>query len=250
MEKLLNVRQAAELLNVSQMTVRRWTNAGLLDCFRIGKKRERRFHPSDIQQFLEGKTPFLRTEKKDPGIPAHHVALGFGGLDVPDGTHMVHLYGDVSEAMGVQALFLRQGIENKETVMVVSPQHRREQLLFAMEQEGLDVAELIRENRLIHGSGKQTPLEMAEYISSAAASARGRFRLIGDMSWTAQKNWSEENFRALEESTNTRLSPGNLFLCQYSLTEFCGTQTMMALETHACAFYKGKLQKNLLQMDE
>ncbi|MCF8093195.1 MAG: helix-turn-helix domain-containing protein, partial [Desulfotignum sp.] len=29
MEKLLNVRQAAELLNVSQMTVRRWTNAGL-----------------------------------------------------------------------------------------------------------------------------------------------------------------------------------------------------------------------------
>jgi excisionase family DNA binding protein len=43
MEKLLNVKQAAELLNVSEMTVRRWTNAGLLACFRIGKKRERRF---------------------------------------------------------------------------------------------------------------------------------------------------------------------------------------------------------------
>lgn len=249
MEKLLNVRQAAELLNVSQMTVRRWTNAGLLACFRIGKKRERRFHPSDIQQFLEGKTPSLRTEKKASGISDRHVALGFSGLDVPDGTHMVHLYGDLSEAMGVQALFLRQGIENKETVMVVSPQHRREQLLSAMEQEGLDVAVLIRENRLIHGSGKQTPLEMAEYISNAAVSARGGFRLIGDMSWTAQKNWSEENLRTLEESTNTRLGPGNLFLCQYSLTEFFGTQTMIALETHACALYKGKLQKNLFQMD-
>ena len=249
MEKLLNVRQAAELLNVSEMTVRRWTNAGLLACFRIGKKRERRFYPSDIKQFIEGKTSSPRTGEKTSGIPARRVALGFGGLDVPDGTHMAHLFADVSEALDVQALFLRQGIENKETVMVISPQHRREQLLSAMEQEGLDVAELIRENRLIQGSGKQTPLEMAEYISNAAVSARGRFRLIGDMSWTAHEKWSEENLRTLEESTNTRLGPGNLFLCQYSLKEFCGTQTMIALETHACALYKGKLQKNLFQMD-
>jgi len=81
-----------------------------------------------------------------------------------------------------------------------------------------------------------------------AGSGRGRFRLIGDMSWTAQKNWSEKNLRTLEESTNTSMRPGSLFLCQYSLTEFFGTHTMMALETHACAFYKGNLKKNLFQM--
>ena len=249
MEKLLNVRQVAELLNVSQMTVRRWTNAGLLACFRIGKKRERRFQLSDIQQFIEGNPPSPRTDKTLPDKPEHHVALGFNDLDVPDGTHMAHLYADLSEALEVQALFLRQGIEKKETVMVVSPQHRREQLLSAMAQDGLDVADLIRQNRLIHGSGSKTPAEMAEYIFHAAASARDRFRLIGDMSWTLQKKWSEENLRTLEESTNTRLGPGTLFLCQYSLAEFFGTQTMIALETHACALYKGKLQKNLLQKD-
>jgi excisionase family DNA binding protein len=249
MEKLLNVKQAAELLNVSEMTVRRWTNAGLLACFRIGRKRERRFYPSDIQQFIEGKTASPKTEKKASGIPARRVALGFGGLDVPDGTHMAHMYADVSEALEVQALFLRQGIQNRETVMVVSPQHHREQLLSNLKQDGLNVAALIRQNRLIHGSGKQTPQEMAEYIFHAAASARGRFRLVGDMSWTAQKKWSEENLRALEESTNTRLSPGSLFMCQYSLRDFFGTQTMMALETHACTLYKGKLKKNLVEMD-
>ncbi len=246
MENLLNVRQAAELLNVSEMTVRRWTNAGLLSCFRIGKKRERRFNPSDIQQFIEGKITSFQKEKKSPGTSAHRVALGFGGLDVPDGTHMAHLYADVSESLGVQAFFVRQGIENNETVMVVSPQDRREKLLLAMEQDGLDVAELVRENRLIHGSGKQTLVQMTEYISKAAASAQGRFRLIGDMSWTLQKKWSEENIRTLEEITNTRLCPGSLFLCQYSLAEFFGTQIMMALETHACALYKGKLKKNML----
>ncbi|MCA1788265.1 MAG: MEDS domain-containing protein [Desulfobacteraceae bacterium] len=55
---------------------------------------------------------------------------------MPDGTHMVHLYADVPEALDVQALFLRQGIENQETVMVVSPQHHREQLLSSMEHDG------------------------------------------------------------------------------------------------------------------
>lgn len=243
MEQLLNVRQAAELLNVSEMTVRRWTNAGLLACFRIGKKRERRFYPSDLQQFLEGKTSPPRIEENAPGMPARRVALGFGGLDVPDGTHMAHLYADVSEALDVQTFFLHQGIENQETVMVVSPLHHREQLLSSMEHDGLDVAELIRQNRLIHGSGKQTPLEMAEYISHAAASARGRFRLVGDMSWTVNKKWSEEHLRTLEEITNTHLGPGSLFLCQYSLTKFFGTQTMMALETHAFSLYKNKLTR-------
>jgi len=243
MEQLLNVRQAAELLNVSEMTVRRWTNAGLLACFRIGKKRERRFYPSDLQQFLEGKTSPPRIEENAPGMPARHVALGFGGLDVPDGTHMAHLYADVSEALDVQTFFLRQGIENQETVMVVSPLHHREQLLSSMEHDGLDVAELIRQNRLIHGSGKQTPLEMAEYISHAAASARGRFRLVGDMSWTVHKKWSEEHLRTLEEITNTHLGPGSLFLCQYGLTKFFGTQTMMGLETHAFSLYKNKLTR-------
>ncbi|HKJ97537.1 MAG TPA: MEDS domain-containing protein [Desulfotignum sp.] len=246
MEKMLNVRQAAELLNVSQMTVRRWTNAGLLVCFRIGKKRERRFHLSDIQQFIEGKSPSSQTQKTFAGKADHRVALGFGGLDVPDGTHLAHLYTHLSESLGVQAFFVRQGIENKETVMVVSPQDRREKLLSAMEQDGLDVAELVRKNRLIHGSGRQSLVQMTEYISKAAASAQGRFRLIGDMSWTLQKKWSEENIRTLEEITNTRLCPGSLFLCQYSLAEFFGTQIMMALETHACALYKGKLKKNLL----
>jgi transcriptional repressor of dcmA and dcmR len=84
---------------------------------------------------------------------------------------------------------------------------------------------------------------MTALISGAAASANTGFRLVGDMSWTSAAGWSLEQTKALEESTNTRLAPGLLFLCQYSLTEFSGAQTMMALETHGFAIYKNKLTR-------
>lgn len=246
MEKLLNVKQAAALLNVSEMTIRRWTNSGQLACFRIGKKKERRFRPSDIQQFIEGKTCFPGTDAPVFGTTVQHVTLGFGEIDVPDGSHLAHFYADVSEALGVQASYVRQGIENGETVLVVSTRSRREKLFSVMEQDGLDIPKLIRQNRLIHSNGKKTPAQMTEYAALAAASSRDRFRLIGDMSWTADKKWSGGDIRTLEENTNARRDPGHLFLCQYGLDEFCGTDIMMALETHSCAIHRGKLRKSFM----
>ena len=39
MERLLDIKDAAEFLNVSEMTIRRWTNSGKLKCYRVGGKR-------------------------------------------------------------------------------------------------------------------------------------------------------------------------------------------------------------------
>jgi len=49
----LNIEQAARLLNVSETSLRRWTNSGRLACLRVGRRRERRFrragrHPETI----------------------------------------------------------------------------------------------------------------------------------------------------------------------------------------------------------
>jgi transcriptional repressor of dcmA and dcmR len=229
MEKLLNVRQTAALLNVSQMTVRRWTNDGLLPCFRIGKKRERRFSELDLHAFIAGRTddPSAANHPRDSVDPSpaqnrtsdrsDGVSLGFAGLHVPDGSHLTHLYLDRAEALGVQGFFVRQGLNTGDTVMVVAPADRRDILLDTLDRDGIPVRDLIRQNRLI--------------------------RLVGDMVWATAAGWSMEQIKTLEESTNTRLAPGLLFLCQYSLTEFSGAQTMMALETHAFSIYKNKLTR-------
>src|SRR5207245_1260423 len=52
-EQLLNIKQAAELLNVSEISLRRWTNEGRLACRRVGGRRERRFRRQDLLDFLE-----------------------------------------------------------------------------------------------------------------------------------------------------------------------------------------------------
>lgn len=78
MEHLLNVKEAAEYLNVSEMTIRRWTNDGSLPCYRVGGRRARRFKISDLTVFLES-PPASR--------PSAPIALGPQGLAAPGGSH-------------------------------------------------------------------------------------------------------------------------------------------------------------------
>ena len=52
-EPLLDIEQAARFLNVSETSLRRWTNDGRLACLRVGRRRERRFRRVDLLAFLE-----------------------------------------------------------------------------------------------------------------------------------------------------------------------------------------------------
>ena len=49
---LLNTKEAAEFLRVSEASIRRWSDSGLLPAQRVGRRRERRFAQSDLVQFL------------------------------------------------------------------------------------------------------------------------------------------------------------------------------------------------------
>ena len=51
--ELLDIKQAAALLHVSETSLRRWTNAGRLRSFRVGGRRERRFRRADLLALLE-----------------------------------------------------------------------------------------------------------------------------------------------------------------------------------------------------
>src|SRR5256885_13489364 len=79
-ERLVNTKQAAELLNVSEISVRRWTNEGRLACRRVGGRRERRFRRQDLLDFLEN----LDRRVGD--------AVLVGGVPVSPGGHLCGLY--------------------------------------------------------------------------------------------------------------------------------------------------------------
>ena len=49
---MLTASELASLLNVHINTVRRWSNSGLLQAYRIGPRGDRRFSRDDIDNFL------------------------------------------------------------------------------------------------------------------------------------------------------------------------------------------------------
>ena len=61
MNEALSTKAAAEHLRVSEASVRRWSDAGLLPVQRIGRRGTRRFAKSDLQAFAQrGKRPESR----------------------------------------------------------------------------------------------------------------------------------------------------------------------------------------------
>ncbi len=231
MDSLLTVKQAAEFLQVSEMTIRRWSNAGLLPCYRIGRRRHRRFRLQDLQDYLaRGLSPAAEAGP----------ALGFGGWELPGASHLTHLYQDPEEGLALGAAYLKQGLESGESVLLVAQRERIEGFLGTLAGLGLDRAPLGK--RLHTSTGRDGPGEMAEHIMAVAAGSRGGFRLLGDMLWSRGRGWSLEMLRELEEATSARLVlAGRLFLCQYSLSRFSGREVMMAMETHDLAVYRGRL---------
>ncbi len=53
MEKLLKLKEAAEILNVHPNTLRLWDKKNILVAVRIGEKKIRRYRLKDIKEFIK-----------------------------------------------------------------------------------------------------------------------------------------------------------------------------------------------------
>jgi len=51
-EGLLTLEDAARLLGVSKITLRRWTRSGSLGCVRVGQRGDRRFRREDLEEYV------------------------------------------------------------------------------------------------------------------------------------------------------------------------------------------------------
>lgn len=237
MERLLDIKEAAEILNVAEMTVRRWTNAGLLRCYRVGGKRERRFRIQDLQEYLE--------KGGVRGDASYAAPLGFGGLTAPDGSHLTHLSLDRQEALDIGASYMLEGLNSDETVLLVAPKAGTERFINILQERGAHAENLRKEGKLRLTEGMDNPTGMAAYISGVAADCTGRFRVFGDMTWAKSKGWPLAVLRELEEMSNgSPASTGKLFLCQYDLEIFSGMAAMMAVETHGYTIYRGEIRES------
>lgn len=64
MEKLLKLKEAAEILSVHPNTLRLWDRKGILVAVRIGEKKIRRYRLEDIKKFILCASKFLLIKRQ------------------------------------------------------------------------------------------------------------------------------------------------------------------------------------------
>jgi excisionase family DNA binding protein len=63
LEAMLTARQVADFLQVSISTVRRWSDRGMLQFYRIGSRGDRRYRREDVLRFLHESTGRSQEER-------------------------------------------------------------------------------------------------------------------------------------------------------------------------------------------
>ena len=130
--ELLDIGEAAKYLKVSETSLRRWTNARLMPCLRIGRRRERRFRRADLLAFMEqpevqndvngeGGSMTAQTWKDEPVAAIH-------------GNHLCGIYGSDAGRLDLVVPFLLEGLRKKSVCFLIAPAGVQRGVLKAMKK--------------------------------------------------------------------------------------------------------------------
>lgn len=230
MSELFTIKEAANYLKVSEMSLRRWTNSGNLKCLRVGRKNERRFREEDLRCYLTGETP-----------------SAIAGLALPEESHVAHFYKDPEEGLEMARASVKKGLDQGELVVVVVPKSKGDILKARLQEQGI-LVEILEDQRILTVfEGCDTPVEQIAFVDrliEVSKKFKG-FRLVGDMVWTRDKHWDAEMLYHLENFTNhQRETIPAKYICQYDLGIFSRDEAFMAMQTHSYTIYNGKLNKS------
>src|ERR1700682_1270076 len=101
-QRLLNTAEAAQFLRVSQASIRRWSDAGLLAGHRVGRRRERRFAEADRVRFLN----------RSEAPPRRETAIHVGDLAIPVPGHLATFYSSDAGRLRLTVPFLADGLRS------------------------------------------------------------------------------------------------------------------------------------------
>jgi excisionase family DNA binding protein len=238
--ELLDIGEAAQFLNVSETSLRRWTNDGLLPCLRIGRRRERRFRRADLLAFMEspsaerptgnGKWGSMKTQRlEDEPLTAIH------------GNHLCGIYGSDAGRLDLAVPFLLEGLQRKSVCFLVAPASSQKDILKAMKKKRPSLESDIKARRLIVSKHQPTPAAQCRFfeVEMRKAEAEGvdSFRVVGDM-WGLRLLVSSEEMVELEVGFERLIVPQFpvVALCVYDARKFTGVELLDALKDHDDTF--------------
>lgn len=238
---LLNIKEAATFLNVSEASLRRWTNAGTLSCLRIGAKRERRFRQDDLDDFLENRNAVDTTQSAKPQPPLNSEVV-LEGVAIEYGTHICTLYENDLGRTKWSVPFLVDGLNGGDCCFLVGTDATRAEIVEQIEESGIDFAKAEADGQFIQTSGVPDGRAMCHFVESSIHKAQRkgfrRFRLLGDMSWCEALGMSKDELFAYEQQFNRDVGHSYplVSVCQYDTRDFSGSCVLNALKCHEDTF--------------
>jgi excisionase family DNA binding protein len=232
---LLNTEEAARFLRVSQASIRRWSDAGLLPARRVGRRRERRFAQADLVQFLGQRTG-------DPQVPKQALTVSVGGAPISLRTHLAPIFSTDLGGLRLTVPFLADGLRSGQPCFLAATGVVLERYFRALGQEAIDVDEAQRSGRLtIVGWPGATVAEAIGnwelLFGKALAAGPAILRIVGEMACERSMFSSDAEMLAYEEAYEVmiRRYPA-VTLCQYDAREFNGEVILRVLKAHPDMF--------------
>lgn len=241
-EEFLDIKQAARLLKVSEISLRRWTNSGRVACVRVGRRRERRFRRADLLAFLEEQPA---TGGLGPARPhrAEDGQMVIAGIPLTHGSHLCALYSSDSDRVRQAVDFLADGLRPGNVCYLVAEPEARDPILARFEERHPSLQGEIDAGRLVLSEYAPTVDAQLGYwedqfVAATRAGARS-LRVVGNVTGGGLANGGTvDGAVAYEEGYDRRLARRFpvVTLCQYDVRRLAGPEVLKVLKCHKDSF--------------
>ena len=236
-QELLNTAEAARFLRVSQASIRRWSDGGLLSSSRVGRRRERRFAESDLVAFLN------RAEK--PSVLGQRAAIHVGGVPVPVPGHLATFYSSDAGRMRLTIPFLVDGLRSDQPCFLAAGEDLLKVYRKVLkDQDGFDLNRAVARGQFTAiGFDGATVDKAVGFWESKFADTLSRgpsvIRHVGEMATVRRMFPSEDEMLRFEQAYDVmcRRYPVAT-ICQYDAREFDGLAMLRVLKAHPDVFEK------------
>jgi excisionase family DNA binding protein len=248
-QRFLTIKEAAEFLHVSEVSLRRWTNSGKLRCFRVGGRNERRFLVEDLLAFMP-------SVDRWPELQQVYQTETLDDLDGTDSIerHISLFFRNAEEQWQMLRPYILDHLNAGAPVIYLQHSTSSEELMERLRAEGLPLDKLIArgllrvlpptQSYLLPGRFEaQRMLDFLEMtIQAALETGHKRMLLTGEMTWSLPATPGSEEMMKYEELLNPMVDeyPAVTIVCQYDLKSFDGVAILDALLTHPCVHVSGR----------
>ena len=232
-EALLNTEEAARFLRVSEASIRRWSDAGLIPVQRIGGRRERRFREADLVKYLRSGDPPSARQRS-----TFQAEVNVGGVALPLHSHLATFYNSDAGRLRLSVPFFADGIRAGQPCFLGADSDVVHAYVTALRAEGVDIDSAMARGQFVTVGGPGTTVQGAldfweQQFWPALAGGQTVIRVVGEMSSERRIFSSDAEMITYEAAYNMLANRFPMVtLCQYDVREFDGETIFQAIRAH------------------